>query len=1573
MKERKQIGNSNVRDFLLTQKSINHEMPYDLLEQVITDSIDFVKKENINARIGNIVLNVSGHLVLAQVYVERKNAFAPTKENKFGATPTEYNVQVRFPFGLETSLAGQSLVIPCGNFEKPLKPYKRTNGSITDDVQRDFAPDTLICGSRVKKTIDESNKCIKLIAEDGDESKDSDESLTFYYGIEEGVGYDMVGLEKEFYVIEDHELQNKMNGLYPLFYSQGAVTEEEEKEEEKEGIILRWHAEYQGYTRYQDGICEREDDDSAARKAKYKRFIQEASEEVTEQELGQRWAATLRTNKAASYVFNITQINGKMIYTESGLPVTRLRDYQLELFQNCLVFIDDLEAGESTERAGQISMGVGAGKTFFTFTLLQQLKYRAKETSSERVCPPFCMAPDEGVAKVTKRSIDRQGLSSGMSAITITKKDDLPSDAFLPAYQTLTEKAAEMAQDVDDYLKEGIQAEILDYSQKNALHPLAMINLFFDSYQDKALSSRVNLFKDSIDMKRLLLLVEGQKTLIEKTGMLGIDGLYNILEQFTAIRQGIEDMKGEALFKDAKDVKEAKDAKDAKDAKKAEAQLEEKEDVLVKINYNQTVKLPESMGSGKINPATIEGKELLEVLQKKYKNNPRRVRDAIMRLACLANKDAAVLLANSGGLGNTYTKKEITDQTNAFLDKAVKQLHDLASKEEHTYMEHYTLHIYLNEIFTTIPDQIKFKPDLAIKRHLYHQTLNHHVNLVTHMENKIKEKIAQYETLEDVLSPEELNELEGHGVKKNDNPIRVANQLTGVAGLAITGHAHGDRAQLLLSHVPVFTPEGLASYFEYMQAIEGKPRVDFEEKLGVYMLKEPGGVISREEIQARLEQVLNAIMIADEVHKEAYRFLYDDEDPIYKRIDLVTQNYLGQSFSQVLPPRIGMSGTMNRNAKQAFEGVVLYDLSTQEMVRQRLIKKVSLDSQSVPPEIDDLEKYAMQVVVDYFAKNIEESESPDLFQVSKGLILSKKEDENLNGLIAEYFNLLIKDEKDEDLAPEKKAIQEKLFRLINNKRGEAFPLDSKQLREIGRTAFLNNIFAIYLEYVLSKSTAPKEFSDVVGLQNKLHERGLTLIDGLMEETDLLALIEAVDPKSMTEEDIEKFIQERIKDEEVAELLIQGIFTHKNDPKRFAEFIKDKAENIVLDKLITADRDEFESGKTLAMLGGEKEQTGYSHEPVGIVVDVCSGLAAIRQVNGFVEKLNLQEPSFSEAEVSDFLENLQGLLSSTFSYDEKNQVGGRALRTPSGQVKYIEYQSDLHSIFAEDEKREESSPLAALQVETQFGDIFTADQDRAQKEQASVSFNRYALLLLREEDFEGDFGWTEFYEKVAEYHVDFIKEDQSKQKYEAYLNQRLPLLWVMKYDPENAANYFSAENENPGLFDDMLSKTKASLPNLLNAKKQRMEKIDSSVSELDAIRIKICNTLEAEMKGFLARRQLSSIDDSNDENDRARYQVVMNLNGKVVDIINRIKKNPKHDWKQVCQRELRKAVKNSLSNNSLDKYNELQKMGIRMLNFISFIFVFPLPLKKCMTGTLFYSTKGKLKEAVETTLEVVNKM
>ena len=113
-----------------------------------------------------------------------------------------------------------------------------------------------------------------------------------------------------------------------------------------------------------------------------------------------------------------------------------------------------------------------------------------------------------------------------------------------------------------------------------------------------------------------------------------------------------------------------------------------------------------------------------------------------------------------------------------------------------------------------------------------------------------------------------------------------------------------------------------------------------------------------------------------------------------------------------------------------------------------------------------------------------------------------------------------------------------------------------------------------------------------------------------------------------------------------------------------------------------------------------------------------------EVNQFVDQL--AQKTLQASSMPAFFNSLKTLSKESFSYDEKNQAGGRALRTPYGHVRYVEYQTKLNAFV---EKLENNSPLRALKVETQFQDIFTSDEKFAQQERASVTFNREAIALL----------------------------------------------------------------------------------------------------------------------------------------------------------------------------------------------------------------------------------------------------
>ncbi|MBA2709173.1 MAG: hypothetical protein H0U57_01070 [Tatlockia sp.] len=1402
---------TEIFNFLLTQKSVTQDTPYDLIEKVIQDSIYYVKANKINARIANIALNINSKLVLAQVYVERQNGFVPTKEQQYGTTPTSYNVQIRFPFGMETMLNQQNLILPSGDFKKILNPYL-TRIKVADDVQRDFKANEIILGQGVIKTIKKSDLIL--------ECEPNGQRVQFKISEEMGAGYDKTF--QEFAYLSDYNMRLKKAEVYPLFYSSATKN--------RQGLLFLHN--YEGYTENQnrdDFYESKQDGKSETRLMNYRQYLDQMNEEILASDAGQYWNNCAGQKLESGYLFNITIVNGTTLFTDSGLPVTRLRDYQLELFSNCQAFINDagmINTGmPGANLSGKINMGVGAGKTFFTFTLLQYLNQR-RQKNPDVFMPSFCLAPDEAVAEVTKKSINRQGLMTGLSASAIS--DTMPDSEFMAFYETISKRAALEAEEIDEYLNTGLQSDILNFCNAKHLHPLKLLNLIYAHKND-----RIEEYKDSIDVKRLLLLVEGQKTIKNKSGMLGITALANLCEQFVSLKDGIT----------------ANLEKKTKNSLFADVKINAGEPQAPIINYNQEVELPTSMQGKykKINITQITQDQLLYLLNTRHKHSLRAVRDELVRISCLKNSEAAILLANSGGLGNSFSEKEIEEQIARFLPDAIAQLKEISHKKNLTASEQYRFYLYLGGVFSTIPASINLKDELrsqgqnvdAFEKILSIQSLKENLELVDYIYDSLKTKLNKLSTIESLGVK---NSLKKFKISPETRLLDAANQLAGLASMQLTGTCVNDDAKLLSAHIHVFTPEGMANYFEHLATIEQKPKVNFIEHHGIYVLKTEGK-ISKKDVQLRMEQFLKAIMIADEIHKEEFKFLFDADNPFYQRISKVTKLYLGKEFKDILPHRIGMSGTMNEVAENAFGTHSIYSLSTPKMMQKGLMKKVSIDSQT-PALLSSTKELAKQVVIDYFSQTSSlslinvlgcEGSSVDLFALSKGLIFSKVENSDLNQAIVYYFNLLIR----ADLQNNEPLLQTELFKAINQKRAERCQflqnkldgkidlttdelnqiglynrtnkeiiiegnriknggrqqvrdqeLNPKALLEIQRKSLQNNLFAIYMEYVLSKSSAPKELSDIIGLQNNLFEKREHLIDIPFLKNDdeiknYISLMETIDTKSITQTDVTRFVEERIKDIEIKNYLIQSLITHKNNHRTFANSLLDYSTKVEFKAFITTERNQFESGKTMAMLGSASERTGYSHEPVGIIIDVPVNYSIFNNI-----KLNLSNLStkvFEKEELGPFIHTLEVLAKNSFSYDEKNQAGGRALRTPYGQVKFVEYLSDLNQFVA---RNEHHLAMRVLKMETQFQDIFTSDELKAQEERESIRFNRESISLLGMEFAS----INEFYKALCLRYENKLVDPQTSLQYVQFIEERIPLLWSMKHDPELAISYFNDPNE-----------------------------------------------------------------------------------------------------------------------------------------------------------------------------------
>ncbi len=1390
-------------------------MPYDLLERVIQDSVSSVATQNLNARISNVAFQLNGRLILMQVYVERKNGFVTSKDNRYGTSPTSYRVQVRFPFGLTADLNGQELSLPGGNFKDTLAPYISSQ-KVSDDVQRDTTAELLVLGTGVSKTLHEGKIVLSCHGE---------EQLSFPIDETMGLGYEVVPMAgPEYKHLSDYNLRLKYHGLYPLFYSSPF--------QERIGL-LRFHSEYRGYTDLQTNVHESKHSEVELRKTTYRTTLEVHDAALSSTKLGAEWlAATSAT--AEQYVLDLTLINGMQFFTESGLPLIRLRDYQLKLLAQCMEFIHRLANKTAAHRAGRVGMGVGAGKTFITYALLQHIKHSIT-VGALSLPPPYCMAPNKAVADVTATTINRQGVQTASRAFLVEGAHQLPSDEVLAIYNRLSGTALEVAHSVEHYLQEQLQTEILQFCEEKQLYPLKMLNLLYGKVG-------AGDYSQSIDPKRLFLLVQAQKTMVKMTGMLSIDSLRSILEQLQTIQKSImEDRRahGERSFFSGQRL----------DPRFTPGDI----NIAVDINFNQRVPCPKSYEFDYISPAqkrrwfpdncvnltelTPDG--LLVLFQVRGKGNLRTIRDSLVRLAFFKNPEAALLLANSGGLGNTYDDAAMRGQIERLAPDAHSALQEMLRKKPLTLKDHYTLYMYLKEIFSTIPEAIFIKNFAAFDGHttqiaFINDGLHDSLNLVNHLSTKLS---TMLESLPKIAEDDQIA-LAHFGVKPNMTIIDAINHIAGPMALRMTGATPqgSARQQLALTHTPIFTPEGFTAYLESLVTYIGKPAYDVHKERSLYTLAASSTCVTKAQVKSRIHEVLHAIMIADEVHKDEFKFLFDETNPLHQRLNALTQDYFGTPFKALLPHRIGMSGTFNEVAEEAFPGDELYSLSTQSMIQQGLVKQICVESNA----LESLNKndFAKKVVIDYFMNHFLVSHSLttdkpviiDLFAASKGLLFSKTTDPELNARISYYFNLLLKTVPS---SAEEHADQEELWEniellrhsrreLIENKIRGRRPLSSSEqaviqvynrqagnpaiavnehghiqaapprslttiplrtrLAELQREAFLDHCFALYLQYALSKSNTPKELSDLVGLQNRRYQEGRRLFS-LATPHELLVSIASVDPTSMNEANILAFVQERI-DEPLCSQLVTLIFGAKNNVDRFKHGLQNLAQMMPLDSLITDDRKTFESGKVFAMLGSVAVRTGYSHEPVGIVVDTPTPLAAVQIINQWMNRSH----RLTTEGLQGFYSALNDLIAHTLSYDEKNQAGGRALRTPHGQVRYVEYLSKIHQTL----QHETRPALQLFRVETSFSDIFIPDEEKAKEARASINFNR-ALIPMLAAVPEG-LSYEDFIKRARRHFRKELSNPQTDTQCRRYLEERLPLAWTIKCAPETALAYFAATDE-----------------------------------------------------------------------------------------------------------------------------------------------------------------------------------
>ncbi len=1454
--------------FVLTHQSIaGQQTLYDVLGRQIQDAIQSIQRQCVNAQILNAVFVVNEQLVVAQIYIERKNGFAPTDNemSRYGTTPTLYNVQVRFPFGLNINLDGENIFIPSGEFEHVLVPYKSSSGAVKDDVIRGTSNFDIIYGDGV----------IKRIQRDRITFTYKDQDVTLPIKDELGVGFKrLTETSAEYDYLEDYRLRLKQDGVYALFYSGSGLPADS-----RIGL-MRYHPEYPGYTHLQnvDSGVEYESrvQGVAERKRAYKQWVQAQSDLVLSSAAGQTWVQSLEQSQTQEpFVLNMTVANGVMLIPSLRMPVTRLRDYQAAIFMRFAAFIEAVNRNRSlrNSHAATINLSVGGGKTYLTYVLLVWIR-QLIQTRQLDLSPAYCLAPDAAVANVTVKTVTRQGLATGFTATAVTNKAQMPNAATIDAFTNITQRALREAEGLYNFLMQGLQERMLAFCRSHSLHPFIIINCLYDLGG----TSLLKTYKESIDAKRIYLLVEGQKNLLRNTGMQAITALRNLLQIFETLRESAnQDSLEQGLI--------------AAIGRAGNASAN------INIRYDQDVNMPNSMKGcvtgDKINVTKIDAVMLRNILIFRNTNARTRkvnyvaVRNLLVRMACLNSTEAALLLANSGGLGNTNTEVEMQRQIEMLLKPATQRLQELLQKNPKDDTCHYEIYLFLNDFFSTIPDAINVKKQLN-QKNIYAQAVQSSVQLVNEVCKWLQQQLAQLAQVEGVDAARIL--VEEYALQPNITLIEASHQLAGFMGLALTGNtkSNGQAEDLLLGHVPVFSPEGFASYIEYLASLEGKVAIAVQAQFGLFAVNRRGAKITKNDIKVRLQEIFTTLAIADEVHKEAYRFLYDPNNQHYQRIDAVTRRLLNQRLLDILPHRIGMSGTINDVANRAFGPDSLYKLGTQAMMRRGMVKVVNIESNFASAAcreevaLDD-DEYAKCFVVDYFVANCHlnmvqvvngRAVVPSLYELSQGLVFGSDLPEQYRDRICYYFNLLVKaretGERQEQAALLQRinAKRQERVALLNKKLCGEIPLDTHEVQGLERaqqqntesrvrlrdnvylenfvgnigiqplvlydfqamqlSILLNYLLALYLEFILSKSGSPKELSEIIGLQNKLADYNYSLLDiakanNLKEAVDLVKLCAGVDEQLLTDDAAKIFIAERLRNSEMAGVWCGWVKQHKNEVSSFAGSLSFSRFQLCpyLNGLITCSRDEFESGTSMLLFATPAELTGYSHEPIGNMLEVPNPKIDYRRLS-----VLLGQERFIESDVEELLPLIHFIARTSRSYDAKNQAGGRAIRTPYGQVRYIEYLSDLNAFLARHNFGEHIA-LSLFQVEVSFNDIFTFDSQHAEQIREKTKLNRQLLLLL-----------DDFYKYCGDNRDEYlsilcrmISFSLLRENVEIALDNqyRMALFIAMTLQPELACNYLNDPEQDLSCFDDILRVLTTEYARV----KERVPELDELAAQRDA--------------------------------------------------------------------------------------------------------------------------------------------
>lgn len=386
------------------------------------------------------------------------------------------------------------------------------------------------------------------------------------------------------------------------------------------------------------------------------------------------------------------------------------------------------------------------------------------------------------------------------------------------------------------------------------------------------------------------------------------------------------------------------------------------------------------------------------------------------------------------------------------------------------------------------------------------------------------------------------------------------------------------------------------------------------------------------------------------------------------------------------------------------------------------------------------------------------------------------------------------------------------------------PFSLINLHNMQRNLFLSVYILLYLEYIFSVSSAPRnrmELLEIIYTHSQFLDKSIAEL--MQNQVILIKLKQHLHAKDIETTHLQAFFETRVSNKALLAIIFPLVQKHQFDIEKGIPQLVNALQSYPLTHLVTDQFAEFNSGTSLLYIGHQHTLPPNLVGLIGTLIDCACDFEPIEAVNIILAQL-FNGPQLMQYELENFSHLLHQLAQTTLHIADKQKLVEtyRPAFFPWHQ-RFIENHSAMNEA--------QQDFIQTLLIETSFTHLFSTTDAAAQR-LATIKFNHIALRVLRENQ---GISFDTYITLVQE----AVLLELNQPINQTHIDNQLPLLWGLQNSQYELMVIFNSsksflEMDLKTVFEHRKGQARQSPTANLDAMRENSDKKASALAEIKAL-------------------------------------------------------------------------------------------------------------------------------------------